>query len=281
MTVRIVTDSTCDLPARIITDYGIRVVPLYIQVGNRQYLDGIDIRREDFYKNLPTFHEHTSTAVPSLLKFRVLYDAMADEGASEVLSIHISSTLSAISNVARKAAAETTSVPVTVFDSRQLSLGTGFMVQTAAELAQAGKSVKEILVALEDQVKRTHVWAVLDTLKFLRRSGRMNPLLSVIGELIHIKPILKMYNGISGVERVRTNKKALARLLQILHTYSPYEKLAFLHSNAPEQALALKNEVQELLPGPDTWIEIINPVLGTHIGPGVVGFACVTRSLKE
>jgi fatty acid kinase fatty acid binding subunit len=277
MVVRIVTDSTCDLPARIITEYGIRVLPLYIQVGNRQYLDGIDISREEFYKNLPTFPEHPTTAVPSPLKFHALYDAMADEGASEVLSIHISSTLSAISNVARTAAAETTSVPVTVFDSRQLSLGTGFMVQTAAELAQAGKSVKEILIALENQVKRTHVWAVLDTLKFLRRSGRMNPLLSAIGELIHIKPILKMYDGVSGVERVRTNRKALARLLQILHAYSPYEKLAFLHSNALEQAKALKNEVQDLLPGSDTWIEVINPVLGTHIGPGVVGFACVTK----
>jgi DegV family protein with EDD domain len=280
MTVRIVTDSTCDLPAKIIADYGIRVVPLYIQVGNREYLDGIDITREDFYKRLPAFPENPTTAVPSSLKFHALYDALADENASEVLSIHISSTLSAISNVARTAATETTSVPVTVLDSRQLSLGTGFLVQTAAELARAGKSVKEILVILENQIKRTHVWAVLDTLKFLRRSGRMSPVISTIGELIQIKPILKMHDGVSGVERVRTRKKALARLLHMLHIYSPFEKLAFLHSNAMELAQLLKNEVQELLPDVDTWIEVINPVLGTHIGPGVVGFACVTKSLK-
>jgi DegV family protein with EDD domain len=278
MNVRIVTDSTCDLPSKIIAEYGIRVVPLYIQVGNREYLDGIDITREEFYTRLPTFPEHPTTAVPSPLKFHALYDALADEGASEVLSIHISSTLSAISNVARTAAAETTSLPVTVLDSRSLSLGTGFLVHTAAELARAGKSVKEILVALEDQIKRTHVWAVLDTLKFLRRSGRMNPAISTIGELIQIKPILKMYDGVSAVERVRTRKNALARLLQIMHTYSPFEKLAFLHSNAREQAQILKNEVRELLPNLDTWIEIINPVLGSHLGPGVVGFACVTKS---
>ncbi len=278
MTVGIVTDSTCDLPARIVSEYGIRVVPLYIQVGNREYLDGIDISREDFYKNLPTYPEHPTTAVPSPMKFHAIYDALADEGASQVLSIHISSSLSAISNVARAAAAETTSVPVTVFDSRQLSLGTGFLVLTAAEMARGGKSIEEILIALEDQIKRTHVWAALDTLKFLRRSGRMNLLISTIGELIHIKPILKMYDGVSGVERVRTNRKALARLSQLLHTYSPYEKLAFLHSNALEQVQALKKEAQDLLPGSDTWIEVINPVLGTHIGPGVVGFAGVTRS---
>ena len=106
----------------------------------------------------------------------------------------------------------------------------------------------------------------------------MNPVISTIGELIQIKPILKMYDGVSGVERVRTRKNAFARLLHILHTYSPFEKLAFLHSNALEQARILKNEVQELLPDVDTWIEVINPVLGTHIGPGVVGFACVTKS---
>jgi DegV family protein with EDD domain len=277
MTVRIVTDSTCDLPASIIFKLGIRVVPLYIQVGNREYLDGIDITRDEFYKRLPTFPEHPTTAVPSSLKFHSLYDALLDEGASEILSIHISSTLSAIVNVARTAAAETSSVPVTVLDSRQLSLGTGFLVQTAAELAQAGKSVKEILVTLESQIKRTHVWAALDTLKYLRRSGRMNPMISTIGELIQIKPILKMYDGVSGVERVRTRKKAHHRLTQMLHSFSPFEKLAFLHANAAEHALALKSEVQNLLPDSDSWIEVINPVLGTHLGPGVVGFACVTK----
>lgn len=278
MTVRIITDSTCDLPAKIIAEYGIRVVPLYIQVGTREYLDGIDITREEFYTRLPTFPEHPTTAVPSPLKFHALYDASADEGASEVLSIHISSTLSAIVNVARTAAAETTSVPVTVLDSRSLSLGTGFLVHTAAELARAGKSVKEILTSLENQIKRTHVWAALDTLTFLRRSGRMSPVISTIGELIQIKPILKMYDGVSGVERVRTRKTALARLLKMLHTYSPFEKLAFLHSNAMEQAQILKNEVRELLPDLDTWVEVINPVLGSHIGPGVVGFASVSKS---
>ena len=277
MTVRIITDSTCDLPSGIVSKLGIRVLPLYIQVGNREYLDGIDLTRDEFYKQLPTFAEHPTTAAPSPLKFHALYDDLVDEGASEILSIHISSTLSAIVNVARSAASETTSIPVTVLDSRQLSLGTGFLVQTAAELAQTGRSVKEILAVLEQQIKRTHVWAVLDTLKYLRRSGRMNPVISTIGELIQIKPILKMYDGISGVERVRTRKKALSRLILMLHSYSPFEKLAFLHSNAAEQAYALKAEVQDLLPDLDTWIEVINPVLGAHIGPGVVGFACVSK----
>jgi DegV family protein with EDD domain len=277
MTVRIITDSTCDLPAEIVSRLGICVLPLYIHVGNRDYLDGIDMTRADFYEKLPTFTHHPTTAVPSLLKFHAIYDMLADEGASEVLSIHISRTLSSIVDVAQTAAAETTSVPVTVFDSRQLSLGTGFLVQTAAELALEGCSVVEILAVLNDQIKRTHVWAVLDTLQYLRRSGRMNGVISNLGEILQIKPILKMYDGVSGVERVRTRSKAIARLLDKLRAHGPYKKLAFLHSGALEEAQAMQDEVREFLPPGETWFEVINPVLGAHIGPGVVGFAGVSK----
>lgn len=276
MTVRILTDSTCDLPADVVNRLGIYVLPIYIHVGNRDFLDGIDISRDEFYKNLPTFSEHPTTAVPSPTKFRAMYDALADEGATEVLSIHISSSLSGILSVAQAAASETTSTAVTVFDSRQLSLGTGFLAQTAAEMAMRGCSVSEILPALEEQIKYTNVAAGLDTLIYLRRSGRMNSVISTIGELMQIKPILKMHDGHSGVERVRTHQKLLARLVEKIREYGPFEKIAFLHSGAIESVLALKEEVRELLPDHETWIEIINPVLGAHLGPGVVGFACVS-----
>lgn len=275
MTVRILTDSTCDLPADVVNKLGIYVLPVYIHVGNRDYLDGIDISREEFYEKLPTFPEQPRTAVPSPAKFRALYDALADEGATEVLSIHISATLSGILSVAQVAAQETTSTSVTVLDSRQLSLGTGFLVQTAAELALQGRSVSEILPVLEEQIKRTYVAAGLDTLTYLRRSGRMNAAISTIGELMQIKPILKMYDGVSSVERVRTRQKAIARLVEKIKSYSPFEKIAFLHSNALESVLALKEEVRELLPNRESWVGMINPVLGAHLGPGVIGFACI------
>lgn len=276
MTVRILTDSTCDLPAEVIDRLNVRVIPLYIHVGDRDFLDGIEMKREAFYEGLPTFSSHPTTAVPSFQKFRAMYDSLADEGASEVLSIHISKTLSAVKEMAQTAAAETTSVPVTVLDSRQLSMGTGFLVQKAAELAALGQSVKEILVVLEDQIKRTQVWAALDTLQFLRRSGRMNGVISTVGELIQIKPILKMYDGVSGAERVRTRRSAIRRLVEMLHRYSPYEKIAFLYSGAINQAKDLQAEVQDILPDGEIWTEVINPVLGAHIGPGVVGFAAVS-----
>jgi DegV family protein with EDD domain len=277
MTVRIVTDSTCDLPAAVIARYGILVVPLYINVGNLGYLDGIDMTRDEFYKNLPAFPHQPTTAVPSSQKFRAMYDALAEEGASAVLSIHISTSLSGVINVAMVAARETTSIPVTVFDSRQLSLGTGFLVETAAKLAQVGFSVSEIIISLNEQIKRTHVFAALDTLQFLRRSGRMNSVLATFGELLQIKPLMKMYDGKPDAERVRTRKKAIKRLIELFNEYGPYEKVALLHSDASDRAQALLQKIKDILPDGEIWLEQINPVLGAHIGPGVVGFACISK----
>ena len=277
MTVRVITDSTCDLPASVVHELGIQVVPLYIHADGQDYLDGIDITREQFYARLPEFKESPRTAVPSMIKFRTLFDALADEGATEVLAIHISRTLSAVIDVARSAAAETTSVPVTVLDSGQLSLGTGFMVQTAAELARAGRSVKEILIHLEDQLKRTYVSAALDTLKYLRKSGRMNHVVSTIGALLDLKPILKMYKGVSGIEKVRTQKKAIKRLSEMLREHGPFEKIALLYSCSVQNVNALMDEIRDLLSDVSPWVEVLNPILGAHLGPGVFGFACVSK----
>jgi DegV family protein with EDD domain len=276
MPVRIVTDSTCDLPAETIAQYGIRVVPLYINVGKEGFLDGIDITREEFYIKLPTFPEHPTTAVPSPQKFHAIYNALADEGATEVLSIHISSTLSAVLDVARSAAQETTSVPVTVIDSQQLSLGTGFLVETAAQLAAAGKSIIEIRETLNAQIERTHVFAVIDTLEFLKRSGRMNGFISNIGTLIQIKPILTMHKGKPETERVRTRERATKRLFEMLDKLGEIERIAIVHTNAPLRVAELKNQLATLLPNKNIQMSDITPVIGAHLGPGAFGFAIIS-----
>ena len=276
MTVRIVTDSTCDLPAETIARCGMHVIPLYINVGNQGYLDGIDISREEFYTRLPLLTSHASTAVPSMERFVAAYNTLADEGAGEVLSIHISTALSGVVDVARIAARETTSTHVTVFDSRQLSLGTGFLVETAAKLAAAGSSVDEILRALNDQVQRTRVFAALDTLEFLKRSGRMNKYLAGLATLLQIKPILTMHDGKPGSERVRTRDRALKRVVEMLAAASPLERVAIVHSHASSEILAeLRSIAAHLLPQGQIVTEDITPVIGAHIGPGAVGFAVV------
>jgi DegV family protein with EDD domain len=190
MTIKIVTDSTCDLPSELIKMHNITVIPMFIIVGEQEYRDGIDLSRQEFYERLPQFHPSPTTAAPGPDIFRQVYERLASEGATEILSIHISIKLSGTVDISRQAARETSVVPVTVFDSRQLSLGTGFEVLTAAKAAAQGKSMLEIIEMLNDQISRTHVFAALDTLEFLRRSGRMNSAISRLGELLQIKPLL-------------------------------------------------------------------------------------------
>ena len=273
MTIRIVTDSSCDLPHEIIREHQITVIPLFINVGDRSYQDGVDLSHQEFYERLPGFKPAPKTAAPGSEVFRKAFEQLASEGATEILSIHVSTKLSAIFDIASKAAKETTRLPVTVFDSRQLSLGTGFQVLAAAE----GCSLNEILTMLERQIRRTHVFAALDTMEYLKRSGRMNFAISSFGTLLQIKPFMKMYNGEPTAERVRTRKSAMKRLVELLKEFAPYEKVALLHSQAVQRAQALLQEVRFLLPAGDIWMEEITPVLGVHIGPGVIGFACISK----
>ena len=164
-----------------------------------------------------------------------------------------------------------------VFDSRQLSLGTGFQVLAAAQTAAEGRSLNEILSMLEEQIRRTHVFAALDTLEYLKRSDRMNFAISALGTLLQIKPFMKMYNGEPTAERVRIRKGAMKRLIELLKEYGLYKKVALLHSQAAQRVKAMLQEVSSLLPAGDIWVEEITPVLGPPIGPGVIGFACISK----
>jgi DegV family protein with EDD domain len=276
MSIRIVTDSTCDLPAEVVAEHGITVVPLYINVGDKGYLDGVDMSREEFYERLPEFDPPPTTATPGPRRFQEAYEKLADEGATEVLSIHISISLSATVDSARLGAQETKAVPVTVFDSRQLTLGTGFQVLEAAKAAVLGKSMDEILAVLDDLASRSHVFAALDTLEFLRRSGRMNWAMATLGSWLQVKPLLRMHDGNPTADRVRTAEAAMKRLVQWLTELVPLERVALVHSHAAERAQELLGRVRNLLPHGDVMSVEITPVLGAHLGPGAVGFACVT-----
>jgi DegV family protein with EDD domain len=277
MTIKIVTDSTCDLPDSLIKELDIAVVPLFINIGTEGYLDGVEITRQEFYSNLATYSQHPTTGTPGLQSFLNIYEKLADEGATEILSIHISESLSGTVNVAKTASNEFTRIPVTVVDSGQLSLGTGFQVERAARMAAEGKTVSEITAALKDLRSRTFVAAGLNTLEFLRRSGRMNRFMHGLGSLLHIKPILTMEDGQPGSDRVRTSLRAEKRLVELLEQHLPIERFALLHTNAQKKAEEFKHKVQDLLPDGEVYSMDITPVIGVHIGPGAVGYAVVTK----
>ena len=275
MTIRIVTDSTCDLPEEIAAQYGIRTVPLYINSGGESFLDGIDLSREAFYARLPECDPPPTTAIPGPQMFLNAYEKLADEGATEILSIHIAKSLSAVVDTAHLAAREA-STPVTVFDSGSLSLGLGFLVQAAAEAAAQGCSMKEIVALLEAQRQRTHVFAALDTLEFLRRSGRMNRVMATLGSWLQMKPLLKMHDGKPTAEKIRTTEAAVQRLITLLEEQLPLERVALVHTHSLEKAQGLRHKARHLLPGGEIMSVDITPVFGAHLGPGAVGFVSVS-----
>jgi DegV family protein with EDD domain len=263
----------------VVEKLGITVVPLYINFGEKGYLDGVEMSRETFYTRLPDADPFPSTGTPGPTQFQEVYERLSQEGATDILSIHISESLSATGSVAQVAAKEVTGVNVTVLDSRQLSLGTGFLVETAAQAALDNRSMEEILAILEDQISRTHVFAVLETMEFLRRSGRLSGIVASIGSLLQIKPLLKMFDGTATSERVRTNNGATKRLITLLEAQAPYEKMALVHTHSMERAEAVRQQAQHLLPEGELHSVDITPVIGANIGPGAVGFACI--SAKE
>jgi DegV family protein with EDD domain len=278
MSIRIVTDSTCDLPPETVQRLGVTVIPLHIHAEDRTYLDGVDLTREEFYTRLPRYVPAPKTAAPGPEVFARIYERLANEGAQAILSIHISESLSATIHSARAAAEEFTRVPVTVLDSGQLSLGTGFIVEQAAQLAKAGKMTDQILSLLQSVMKRTYVFASLKTLEYLRRSGRMHFALASLGEILQIKPLLHMHLGKPTALRARTQRRATERLLEWLAEYAPFERLAVLHAGVTEEAQRLREQVRSYFPeGGDVPIVQITPVLGAHLGIGALGFACISK----
>ena len=279
MRIRIVTDSTCDLPEAIVEKHSINVIPLYINQGDKSYLDGVDMTREEFYRQLPMFHPAPSTATPGPELFIQFWNKVANEGAQAILSIHISEKLSATINSARIAAKQFTQIPVTVLDSSQISLGMGFIVEQAAQMAELNHNMEDIIISLRELMKRTYVFASIKTLKYLRRSGRMNIALAHFGELLQIKPLLHMNQGNPVAHRVHTQSKATERMMEWLAEYAPFEKLAIVHAGVQREAEEMLEQIKHFLPHGEISIAQITPVLGAHLGVGALGFACV--SAKE
>jgi DegV family protein with EDD domain len=276
VTIKIVTDSNCDLPADLVARYGITVVPLYINIGKKSYLDGVDMTHEQFYEGLPHFESHPTTSVPGPGQLIQVYERLAQAGATEIISIHIGGALSAMVAVARLAAEEVKSVPVTVFDSGQLTLGTGLLALTAAEAAAEGRPLSDIVATVEDQAARTHCIAALDTLEYLRRSGRLSRFQSTLGSVLQIKPVLRMHAGEFNMERVRTRNIADARVIELLTQLAPFERLTVVHTHAPEKAELLQQKASRLFPdGQEPMAAVVTPLIGTHIGPGAAGFVAI------
>jgi DegV family protein with EDD domain len=279
MTIRIVTDTTCDIPPEIAADLGITIIPDYINVGEQSFLDGVDLTRREFYERLPHWRTPPSTSAPGLDVFRLVYQGLAAEGASAVVSMHLSERLSNLSNMARLGAQAAAGVPVTVVPGGFISLGGGFVVMAAARAARDGAGLAEILNLIQDVSSRTHIFASLETLEFLRRSGRVPNLAARIGATLHVLPLIKVYQDEVSMELVRSQKRGIDRVIQLVKDLGPLEQLGVVHSNVPDRIDDLLNRVEELFPlGKERLVVDITPVIGSHIGPGALGLAAVQAS---
>jgi len=277
MTLKIVTDSACDVPEALARELDITIVPVYINVGGKSYLEGIELKRQAFYENLPGYHPYPTTAAPAAGTFTETYERLAAEGATEILSIHIASSLSATYNAARLGAAAT-EVPVTLFDTQQITLGAGLLVLAAAEAAAAGQTLNEVTDMLTAAVTRTRVFGMIDNLDSLRRSGRVNWAQFGLGTLLQIKPVMMIRAGeISIAARVRTRKRSLRHMVEMVAEFQPFERLAIIHVHAPAAADALRQQAAHLLTENEPLIAEITPAIGIHLGLGAVGFAAVSR----
>jgi DegV family protein with EDD domain len=272
MSIHIVTDSTSDIPDNVLVDLPISVIPLYLTVNGKSYLDRVDLSRDDFYRMLPDSDPHPTTAAPSSEHYIEVYDQAAEQGATAIFSIHISETLSATIQSARTAAKQYTRIPVYPVDSGNLSMAEGLIVIKAAQAAKAGKSVEEVRAVIDSVIPRTHAYAKLDTIDYLLKGGRMSSIQYSVVSLLGIKPILKMSNHVSRMEIARTSSRAFERVLSTALENFPYAEIyGVTHANVPDQVETLIKRFKEIAPGlPEPMVSEVTPTLGTHVGPGAL-----------
>lgn len=279
MKLGIVTDSTSDLPADLIERFNIQVIPSILVIEGKQYADGEGISRNQFYARLPAMLKFPTTAAPSIGEFSARYQKLFDAGCDHIISVHAASQLTAIYNIARQAAAQDFPNRITVIDSGSLSLGIGFQVLAAAEAAESGADLETALASIADTRRRLHVSAALNTMEFLRRSGRVPAAITILGGVLSIKPMIELANGqLKAIGMARTTSQANARMAAFLKTGLPLEHLAILHTGAEARAHAFLDQLMEEsrreLPR-DILIVNVTTVIGAHVGPNGLGFAAV------
>ncbi|MHB8170031.1 MAG: DegV family protein [Thermincolia bacterium] len=275
--VRIVTDSTADLPKDILEQYGITMVPLKVLIEGQVYRDGIDLTPEEFYRRLPKVKNLPTTSQPSPGEFTATYEDLTRNGDS-VISIHISGGLSGTIQSAQLAATMVEG-QVTVFDSRNTTLALGLIVLGAARAAQEGKCHGEVVALVEKLIKKTHFFFVLDTLEYLRKGGRIGKGGALLGTLLNVKPILTVKDGIvTPVEKIRGENKALERMLQLCQELAGGQNIicGVLHGNSYPRVMKLHERVVAEFKTTEIVISEISPVIGTHVGPGALGIAFYT-----
>ncbi|MEX2372237.1 MAG: DegV family protein, partial [Dehalococcoidia bacterium] len=275
MTVRIVTDSTADIPAQAVADLGITVVPQGLMFGDEELRDGVDITSEEFFRRLQREDVMPTTTQAAPGAFRAAYESLIAEGATAIVSCHVSRPLSGTLESARQGA-DGLGVPILIVDSRQVSLGLGVGVIEAAKAARDGATAEQVQAVAEDVFRRTHFFFTLETLEYLRRGGRMSRGQELFGSLLKVKPILEIKDGeVAGVGRIRTKQKAIEDILGRVAALRPWQYAIATYATTPEEADYVSDRFRGFSEDTPVLLNRLTPTVGVHTGPGGLGIGCV------
>lgn len=274
--IRVVTDSACDLSEELAAKAGIQVVPLTIRFGDEELHDRVDLTPAEFWRRCKASATLPETAAPSPGAFQTVFEAAADEGADGVVCCTLSGGVSATYQAALAGAAALEGrMPVEVIDSRSLTMGQGLMCLAAAELASTGADLAAVVTRVRDLIGRTRVLGILDTLDHLQRGGRIGGAAALVGSLLSIKPVIEVRDGVVEQEsKQRTRARALDYLVAKVTTDAPLERLAICNG-AADDIDAVVERLSSVPVAHELVVTDLGPVVGTHAGPGSLGICYV------
>ena len=271
MTVRIVTDSVADIPADVIAELGITIIPILVRFGEETFRDGIDITNDQFYERLVNSKIPPTTAVPSLDMFARTYARLAED-TDEILVIMLSSKLTGVYNAALQSASLVEGgCRIEVLDSLSAVMAQGFAVMRAAQAAKEGASLDEIIKVVHQNLPRADMLAAFDTLEYLRRGGRIGAATALLGSLLKVNPLITLKDGlVKPAGRARSRAKAIDHLYEFAANYSHIEELAVEEAACPGDADLLVKRLGAIFPEERIYRTRTTPVIGTHTGPGLL-----------
>lgn len=278
MAVRIVTDSTADLPPHLARELDVTIVPLNVHFGQEMFLDGVDLDTDQFFQRLTTAPQLPTTSQPSPGKFLEAYQPLVEAG-HQLVSIHISSKLSGTINSAVQAKEQLGNAPLEIVDSLQATMGVGLVVTAAARAVKAGASYQEVLEVARRAIGQVQLFGLLDTLEYLQKGGRVGKVRGFVGSLLRVRPIVTVQEGIvHSVISVRSRAAGLQYMATIAEERAPLEQAAVMHATTPQEAQELAEKLRPFVPSGHVIQARLGPVLGTYTGPGTIGV--VLQSVK-
>ena len=277
--VHIVTDSSCDLPDKLITEMNIKIVPLKIRFGDTEFVDRVELTTDQFWEKCQASDELPSTAAPSPGAFVEEFQNAANEGATGVVAIILSGELSATIEAAQQAAQLVKDeIEVRVIDSRTVTLGLGSVVMGAASAANSGANIEEVAAIASDSVNRTQVHAALDTLENLRKGGRIGAAGSLLGSMLSIKPLIEVRTGVvEPAGKQRTRGKALSYLVGVVEQNADQIEQIFVTHAACDDVDSFLEQVRSVV-SVEVLVGEVGPVVGAHAGIGTIGVAFQTAT---